>query len=58
MWSMQAREDEDKWVQYEWHDGVDDERVIESLESLLVHEDRRGMLECKSRALDYLDRHR
>lgn len=58
MWSMQAREDEDKWVPYEWHEGVDDEHVTESLESLLVHPDRRGMLDCKMRAMDYLDRYK
>ncbi|CAK9786063.1 hypothetical protein CC85DRAFT_15598 [Cutaneotrichosporon oleaginosum] len=56
MWSMQAREDEDKWVPYEWNECVENETVIESLESLLVHPDRRAMLDCKMRALDYLDR--
>jgi DNA-directed RNA polymerase-3 subunit RPC5 len=53
---MSQKEDEDKWVSYEWHDGADDERVIESLEHLLVHEDKRVRLECTSRPLDFLDK--
>ncbi|BEI80237.1 hypothetical protein CcaverHIS002_0107660 [Cutaneotrichosporon cavernicola] len=57
MWSMQAREDEEKWVPYEWNEGAENEAVTESLENLLVHQDRRGMLDCKMRGLDYLDRH-
>lgn len=58
MWSMQAREDEDKWVPYEWQEGAENENVIDSLESLLVVPDRRQMLECKMRAMDYLDKYK
>lgn len=56
MWSTAQKEDEDKWVTYAWNEGVEDSKVTESLERLLVHEDKRDMLECKSRGLDYLDR--
>jgi DNA-directed RNA polymerase-3 subunit RPC5 len=56
MWSLSQKEDEDKWVNYEYHDSAEDERVLDSLERLLVHEDRRVRLECISRPLDFLDR--
>lgn len=56
MWSMSQKEEEDKWVSYEWHADVEDDRVIESLERLLVPDDKRIRLECTSRPLDFLDR--
>ncbi|TXT03886.1 hypothetical protein VHUM_04309 [Vanrija humicola] len=56
MWATQQREEEDKWVPYEFHEGAEDDKVIESLEQLLLPEDRRELLECKSRGLDFLNR--
>lgn len=57
MWATAIREDEDRWVGYEWCAG-EDARVVESLERLLLPSDKRTMLECRSRGLDYLDRER
>ncbi|KAK4684099.1 DNA-directed RNA polymerase III subunit RPC5, partial [Tremellales sp. Uapishka_1] len=56
MWSTTQREEEDKWVPYEWKVGAEDEKVAESLERLLVPEEKRVRLECKTRGLDYLNK--
>lgn len=56
MWATAAREEEDTWVPYAWNE--EEDKVVEGLEKLLVPEAKRGMLECKSRGLDYLDRDR
>ena len=37
------------------HDGKDPE-VLQQLESLLVSEEKRVRLECRTRGLDYLDK--
>ncbi|WVW80857.1 hypothetical protein I302_102847 [Kwoniella bestiolae CBS 10118] len=55
MWWMTKKEDEDAWVGYKWRVG-EDEEVSQTLEKLIVPEDKRERLTCKTRPLDYLDR--
>ncbi|WWC98553.1 hypothetical protein V866_005445 [Kwoniella sp. B9012] len=55
MWWMTKKEEEDQWVPYQWRAG-EDEEVAETLEQLVVSQDKRERLTCKTRPLDYLDR--
>lgn len=55
MRSTMIAEEEDKWVAYDWKEGEDD-KVMTSLEKLLVKEEKREWLKCQTRPLDYLDK--
>ncbi|WVF68049.1 hypothetical protein IAT40_002811 [Kwoniella sp. CBS 6097] len=56
MWWMAKKEDEDQWVPYQWKAGVEDEGVAETLDKLIVPDEKRERLTCKTRGLDFLDR--
>ncbi|WVQ85929.1 hypothetical protein IAT38_008097 [Cryptococcus sp. DSM 104549] len=56
MWYMKQKEDEDVWVGYSWKAGVEDDAVAEALDALVVPEDKRERLVCRTKGLDYLDR--
>ncbi|KAL7422789.1 hypothetical protein Q5752_002085 [Cryptotrichosporon argae] len=56
MWLTAQKEDSDPWVPYTWKDDQLDDKVTAALDSLLVHEDKRDMLECRTRGLDFLDK--
>ncbi|OCF30745.1 DNA-directed RNA polymerase III subunit RPC5 [Kwoniella heveanensis BCC8398] len=56
MWWMAKKEDEDQWVPYQWTTGVEDEGVAETLDKLIVPDEKRERLTCKTRGLDFLDR--
>ncbi|WVQ70739.1 hypothetical protein IAR50_000261 [Cryptococcus sp. DSM 104548] len=56
MWAMAQKEDEDEWVPYQWKAGGEDNAVVDALEGLILPEEKRERLTCKTRPLDYLDR--
>ncbi|WVR08565.1 hypothetical protein IAU60_005620 [Kwoniella sp. DSM 27419] len=55
MWWMAKKEEEDQWIGYQWK-STEDEQVAHTLEQLVVPEDKRERLTCKTRGLDFLDR--
>ncbi|ODN83007.1 hypothetical protein L202_01238 [Cryptococcus amylolentus CBS 6039] len=56
MWAMAQKEDEDNWVAYQWKAGGEESSVVDALEGLILPEEKRERLTCKTRPLDYLDR--
>ncbi|WVO17360.1 hypothetical protein L204_105052 [Cryptococcus depauperatus] len=44
MWAVEQKENEDEWIGYGWRSGVEDNAVVEALDTLILSSDKRERL--------------